>query len=318
MEFWWDALDWRCPNLLEIIGKDVDGNRWTFPRLQNLFLKGPGSLSTPAHIPKTSWLHILEEAPSLSAVHIKGDPHLVPDLPGILNWSHLTRFSTEMSSVELFLACCNILCACPKLTVFKLTLSPYSSQPQPSVELHGTPSRDSELSELRDFWILLQGNGRFDLSLIFKMFPRAPRLSNLSLQPTQSIRMTDDFLPELSDFISRSKCAITYLQINHLPTHQAMGLFQRLPHVEVLIAEQVFFDEALIEGLTTTPDGSHLQPGAIPVLLPRLRRAVVAGITRVGLHSSFVGIFESRRLYPAVVGGPTLEGADITTFVVRR
>lgn len=314
MEFWWDALDWGCPNLLDAIGRDADGNRWSFPQLRNLFLKGPGSVSVAAPTPRTSWLYIFQEAPSLSALHIKGDPHLVPELQGVLDWSQLTQFSTEMSSVDLFLKCCHILCACPKLAVFKLTLSPYPPPPQPNIEVpnHGIPLQDAELSELRDLWICLGGTGYLDLSLIFRTFPRTPRLLRMSLQPAQSIRIMNSFLPELTDFTSRSKCTITYLQIDHLPARQAMELFQRLPCVETLIAEWVFFDKTLIESLTTTPDGNHLRPGAsIPVLLPKLKKAEIAGVTRAGLESLFVGIFESRRLYPAVKGGPTLEGADV-------
>lgn len=192
LEFWCDMLDLRFPNLLEVLEKDCSGNKRSFPRLRNISLKGPGSLSTPASIPSGSWLRIFQDSPLLSSVWFRGDPHLFPELGGVFTWSNLTQFSTEMSSVWLFTRCNEILRTMHRLTVFKLTLSPYPSQPNiPGAEIS---FRDAELPELQDFWIFLDDGGPYDLSMMFKVLPRTPRLSSFSLQPRKTVSITDDFL----------------------------------------------------------------------------------------------------------------------------
>ncbi|KAF9442659.1 hypothetical protein P691DRAFT_764974 [Macrolepiota fuliginosa MF-IS2] len=287
--------------------KDASGNKRSLPRLRNIYLKGPGATSTPASISPTSWLRIFRNSPLLSSVWFRGDPHLFPELGELFEWSNITEFSTVISSVELFSRCNKILCAMPRLTVFKLTFAPYGAQPNTTENGDISFHPGAQLPELRDFWVCLDQGGPFDLSLVFRIFPRAPRLSRFSLQPTNSVSITDSFLPEFANFILRSQCTITYLQINDLLAHQTMELFKLLPHVESLVAERVHFDEKLITQLVTAPDVHHPQPRADPVLLPKLKSVGVELVVKQGLERYVYNVFESRRLYPAVEGGPTLE-----------
>ncbi|KAF9440264.1 hypothetical protein P691DRAFT_768020 [Macrolepiota fuliginosa MF-IS2] len=168
----------------------------------------------------------------------------------------------------------------PRLTGSRLTFASY--RVQPNIDENGDISfhPNAQLLELRDSWAL-------------------PILS-------PSLILSSPNSP-----ISSSDLNAPSRQINDLPAHQTIELFKLLLHVELLVAERVHFNEELITQLVTAPNARHLQPGAVPPLLPGLKSVGVELVVRQGLERYVYNVSESRRLHPVVEGETTLEGAYV-------